>query len=96
MSILCGLLVRVHRLNGSSYHEKMLYECTDLKDACAKVREAQKSYLQWKNMIARAELHDTDNGRTWSVDDEGISHRDYHYENTDRFRKRWMHKWQRH
>ena len=95
MSILCGLVVNISRWNGSTYCRKDLYECTDLKDAREKLRQVQKPRGLLRDMIERAEVHDTDNGRTWSVNGEGISKKDYHYEDTERFRKRWLHKWQR-
>ena len=95
MSILLGLVVCKERWNGSTYCQKDLQECSDLQDVRSTLRHVQEPGGLLRDMVERAEVHDTDNGRTWSVNGDGISKKDYHYEDTERFRKRWLHKWQR-
>lgn len=61
----------------------------DYKKAAKAVRDSNGVGAAFSWIVKFAELHDTDTERTWSVNNYGVSQKDYRRENTGYFLTRW-------
>lgn len=90
--ILVGLQLKWTNCAGYSDTGYTLWESADIHEASESVLRSQWTNPWQGQFFEFGEFHDTQTGKTWSVDAGGHTQKDYRDEKTDDFRKRWSEK----
>lgn len=87
--ILVGLDYVWMNCAGAKSDGKYFFEAIDLHDAAQETWKSTWASPWQTQTVLGGEFHDTETGRTWSVDGCGHSKKNYHAETDEEFRERW-------
>ena len=87
--ILVGLNYRWLNCVGACKEEKTFFEAQDIHEAAKETFKSTWSSGFQVQTVVGGEFHDTETGKTWSVDANGHTKQDYRRERDSVFRKRW-------
>ena len=87
--ILVGLTIENHAMGMEHSTDKDFFEAKDIHEAASKTKRSNWSTGWQLQEVADGEFHDTDTHKTWSVDRDGHTKRDYRIESDKSFKDRW-------
>lgn len=87
--ILVGINTEWLNCVGSHKERRFFFTAKDIHEAATETLKSNWS-TSWQNQrVVGGEFHDTETGKTWSVDAGGHTKRDYRKEPERQFRERW-------